>query len=84
MLDGGGGEARLRRRDAKFARPNVLGQRVGEVVVEVLANCKIDDGPHQARPLLAHAQGAVSLPLAGHGMELDEKGRSDGAGEEVA
>ena len=46
MLDGGGGKARFRRRNAEFACPNVFGQWMGEVVVEVLANGKVDDGPN--------------------------------------
>ena len=57
----------------------VLGQRPREVPVEALLQDTVDDGPHQAAPLLGDAQWSRPLDLVDHVVDLGDEGGAHSA-----
>ena len=71
-FDGGRCELRLGGRDALLPCSYVFRERLGEEAVDGRADRRVDERPHQARPLLADAEGAAPFELACDGVQLRE------------
>ena len=75
--DGGGGAV-----DAVLPGGDVLGQGVGEEVVDGLFLLEVDDSPDQAGEFLANAERPPALEGAGGGGELLDEAGARGGGED--
>ena len=78
----GGGDGGLGVLDATLLLGDILGEGVGEEVVDGALLLEVDDCPYEARELLADAQGSPAFELAGGRVDLLDEPGACGGGED--